>query len=1053
MIEAALAERLVAGAAATLVPLREEAEALREVFVDDANAVAAELDGAEVSLFGLIARLDAPRAEESGTFRVGARIELPRIGRVFTLDGLTLVAPRIDESRRVFAGAVRFDNDIRHTGGSTRDLFAELTGLDPDWLIVTQEVFREDAFIADISLRLDSVLATPLEIGAISLSTRGLDAKFSADLRQRIAHEMLARLSEVAGALLSGVDGLESVPDVDLLRCAGDERRECTFFDIRPGETPRFALWVAGNLEVRAFNGSVALPFKAKLLTENGPGLEFYLDADKIRENVVSLLSGALRALGPDGFDVTPLNTAPYGVEVSFALSLADLFRGSGLDLRVDRLRITTEGLDIKGPVTARSPASIPIGPVMIVAPGISVDLVNPAQIGLIGDVGLDEVTLNIVKIVSSVTTDLSNPAQARIALQGDAVVGNTVPLLSATGKATLSITPSARLSAETSAAIRKIIDGRADIELHRANKLSGLAHVAVLGLQIGSADFAFTINPGAFRAKGETSIPIGTNVMFEIEGDPSVGQLKAGGGLSLDIGSFPAASVRLGLSPASASAAISIAGMTGKIIAPSVTTITPDLVLELLKSLFKLDPASFLQAIKNREIVINLIEPGGAPSSAEIGEGDPVDGTAAPSPEGRERPENAGAEAEPVIAGDVPPVEVAADRLPPGVRPATEAGDPAAAAPPRSFSEGVTSSGEHPVVQDARGGSVEFRPYQAGPHFERVFRSFGDTEWVSFAIYNAGARNALASGAWRSYFRISGTPGPSPCAQEGRRRFPLRPGHRPSWQRPVHIVVAPGPGTPKLVAVEGGYEAPEPYSLDDFPFPFAAIGLTANRLLDQGTTLLPGDYTVLDRAVLTTISCDYGGALKVTLLNLDGPDENDVYFVESKAKTGTEEITIVARSGQSIRFSAHSPIFDVLVNDRDHPVFRFVVEAALQGRRLDLLWHDARGFLFLETEEEGRSGLVGVSSSTTRRAQIHDADQLPRRHGLERATIDHAAGEPYSFILKSLIEDEGERRIDVLAPLDLVDPDGTPTGPSYSASGSTPLTGRHRSNAQFQKR
>ena len=1016
---------------ASVAPLLTEAEALKADFEAGANELLNALRTAEFDLFGVTAKLVVPaNLSLSDEMRVGAVLTLPRRDIAVEMTGLTLIAPKL-EGGRISAGAIRFSADTKFVGNvKMLDVIAELTGLDPEWLTLTQERFVGNSYTADLAISVDGIFAAPVSLGAITISAKGIDAEFNNNLRFTIAREVEARLTDAAASLVEQVGTLGPVEDIALKVCENGSRADCTFIDV---EARQLAVWVSGTLLVDAFDNELRMPFTAQLFNQDGPSFRLKVDEDALRGTVTERISQVLSALGPnpDSFVINRLliDEPPYGIEVSFAFGIPDLGVADGLSLKVDRLQITQNGMRTNGPVAFRVPADIPLGPVSILKPGLEVDLLEPTIIAMVGDTALDPATVNVVKIASRVGVDLKEIA---VGVEGRMIVANTLPILRAKGKLSLGKAPEAKLDAETEAVIKKILDARAEVLVSgNDGSVSGDARLAVLGLDIGDTRFFFRVDPAQFSASGETRIPIGSNIRFDIEGGPGLSPVSGAASASLDFGSFRAVNVGLALEPGRAVGNFGVLGLNAKIIAPLVSDISERMVIDLLKSLFKVDISAFLNALKNREIVLNLIDPGGNPSDGTIGDGDPVDGgaetAAAPS-----EAANAGADAGVTLA-DAPANEARDQAIPPGAtevqaegEPADTSEDPAAPEHPRPRPAGGDSEETVVYADEDSGWRVTWVEAPGAPgHFIRQLSWEGRYVFNSSEFYTAAARAAMVEGPiWMRFYGLRGKASPYPCSVSSD-DFLLRP-DRPMHYRPIHLALEPGSPV-RLKAIEGGYNAPAPRIVDEFPFPFYDVGLSAAKLLDRETRLYPADRRLIRMSVRTALSCAYGTRPTIRFLKLGGAPENDAYVVRRDDEAGRKLVELMTREGTTISLSDASPLFGAMAEGSGHSIERLLIESSQNGKRLDLVWADEANQRFLLLERGGGSNaLIAAFPDKTLRATAERLKDNRARNGLDRELYAEDDEKEILAFMTDQLETAGDGEHHLFFPKDETDPNGS---------------------------
>jgi len=362
---------------------------------------------------------------------------------------------------------------------------------------------------------------------------------------------------------------------------------------------PKLIVGIKADLKVYE---NLKLPVKIDLLPfkVHQPNID-----DALKQSVLATLT----SLAPTQFGVFEFISPPqlkkipehgvYGVSFGAKIDLGFL------GVVFDRVALSTKGIILPKEVGASIPMAINLGYVVISEAGMIYNTRAPGLI-IFGDVtAVDASLAHIAKIQSKL--DLTDLPDARFVLEGNLVAANSLSILTARGEVGLKeamVSYEAHSNPMFESIIKAdsegLIDGKAQI-------FSTHSSLSLLGLKLNENDFIISVPEDVIRFKGGERLLIGwaefgvlTNTKFK---DPT-----ANASFELDLSGWKALGADLKVSLALAKLKMNVLGIKVKVITPSVQGLTPQLLLNILSNLLKVDIKSLLK-VKLDDITISVLD------------------------------------------------------------------------------------------------------------------------------------------------------------------------------------------------------------------------------------------------------------------------------------------------------------------------------------------------------------------------------------------------------------------------------------------------------------
>ncbi len=563
--------------------------------------LADHLPDCKLNIFG--AELEIGKDVEYSAARRGFKVsgKLSIADKQFEIKKLWIVgfdADKLVKERRLDKIELAFDEVEINPGIET--LVSSNLKIDQSLLKVAQ--FRRTAQAVHFQVLINLPGFGEFVAGDISLGAGGVEVKPFQGLKEGLIKKLVAELK------------VRKLPLADLgpVTLELDEERS----KVDPLE-----IWVKGNLEIAS---GLNMPFRCQVAPKLGKP-EF--DKAAIESKLGDVLSKLLPSDKIQVSNLKIIDEKPYGIRCDVKVNVFEF----GFDL--PGVEITTSKIRLPAVVSLRFPATIPIPTAFaLVNPGVEVNFEQKsfAVTGsfTVGSGGVDK----IFKVAARLEAALKDQ---RFTVNGTLILADFLPLAQVTGVADFRA-KRISLDAQTTGLLDKLLQVRAQTLIDgQTLTASQSASLGVLGFRIMDTESVIDCKVPQVRFSGSSRLLIAEAQLF-VEASPNLERFIAAASLNFEIGGFNIAGADLKVDIRRVELLLKLLGFKIKIIAPSLTTMTPDRVLRAILSVFDFDIDAFFKAIIKREITINLVD-GGKSGDGALGEGDPGGGEEQGEPGGGE--------------------------------------------------------------------------------------------------------------------------------------------------------------------------------------------------------------------------------------------------------------------------------------------------------------------------------------------------------------------------------------------------------------------------------
>lgn len=583
------------------------AEFLKRVNGELSEKAAKLLKGQKLEFFGANLAVVGDPVHDKG--RIRFNVKGMALGKSIEATNVLLVGGKITESG---VETPRFDFRETVLKPDIGKLIADLLDLDESILRIGPTVKLPDAISFSVSIHIEQ-LGGDILLGDISLGTQGVRANPLETLK--------AKLPDVVEKfVIDKLAGRTVIEDLGPISQLTLDKTKTRFLR-------QLEVWVKGKAEVPGLRDTY-IPFSARIIP--GPP-DIRIDEG---EATTEAIMAGLKQVLPENFlagspvkNPQPIRAKPYGV--SFDLEI----KAWVFTVAAKGIRLTTRGMELPQSIAVQPPGMIPVPTgFAIVDPGVVVPLKRDGEIGIVGDVTLASKGIDkIVKLRCVLTTSMRHPATFK--LDGTLILVDMLPLLKVDGTASFE-TGILDLNAQTVGIVDKIIQVR---DRTHVEAVKGLfeqnGSMGVLGIQLSQTNIKIEAFRPALTAKAKVSIPIVT-ADIGVTASPRLSDFKAHAEFDVGLGAFSLSSGILDVDSSKVDFRFHVAVFDVRVIAPSITTLTPDRVINAILSLFDFDIRAFFNAVINRKITISFFDEGGKRSNGSIGRGDslPPDSRGKPS-------------------------------------------------------------------------------------------------------------------------------------------------------------------------------------------------------------------------------------------------------------------------------------------------------------------------------------------------------------------------------------------------------------------------------------
>lgn len=337
---------------------------------------------------------------------------------------------------------------------------------------------------------------------------------------------------------------------------------------------------------------------------------------DQLLEQLTAFLGDALNGIVPGTPEnITVLTSAPYGVSFDLSANVG------GFAATIKGVKVTTEGLQLSSRLKLeyRQPPGVPIPPAFQALPvEISIDLEELANFEIGAFITFAADSYGVLGLDARLRGEGGGK---RLATEGVVKVLQSLPLVKSTGVVDFS-EKTIVMRTQTVGEIARLLDiGEQIVITAEPMQAEMAARVNALGVEaIGHLRVAVDGKQARITLGGTADLLLG-----KAEVNAVLDSRMRGTGVSGTIDTF-AGSASLTVTAGAAQAELNVHGFRIKLIAPSVRQLTRGLLEEALRRLF--DFRFSWDSLKNREIVISLLDPYGRTNTDPVG-GDPSSGKA----------------------------------------------------------------------------------------------------------------------------------------------------------------------------------------------------------------------------------------------------------------------------------------------------------------------------------------------------------------------------------------------------------------------------------------
>lgn len=574
-----------------------------------ADKLAADLKGKKLSLFGQtleiveVGRFDENRKGYAVTVQLNAGSTVLKVERLWLL-GLSMP---IQESLK----SVRFDfSEIKTSPAPEKFLQAILGSAFPSlqkYLQVSDIRLLPDGIHASLRIQCEA-LGGSLPAIELVLGSHPDTTALTAQLESALSEVIVTQLGK--GLVLAELGPVKNLTlDKDHTK-------------IGPSGV---VIYIGGSLAVESFE-NLEIPFSVQIF----PKLD--INSLKITEPVQNAfqtwLTSNVKIPGDTGIQIQHLKvktTAPYGISFDASVNIW-IF-----SIEIGRMAITQRGIELPEKISARFPGSIPAGIFAIVKPGVGFYLKGQGKLDILGDItflsdGID----HVVKIRSTMTAD---PKELKFSLTGQLVLLDFLPIFGVDGEVKFD-----QLRIELTGRSLPPIDKLLQIHGHTLGDgqrmvFEQTADMGVLGLNLFEMSVLIDGRQRKVRANGSVHLLVGDG-SIGIDAEPNFSRIHGRAELKVHIDRWEISGAVVDIDPGLVKLQGSILGLAKiTVVVPTVSALTPKLLLDAILSMFDFDIEGFFRAIINRDIVISLVDGKGKSTNGTLGQGEPL-GNNTPSPD-----------------------------------------------------------------------------------------------------------------------------------------------------------------------------------------------------------------------------------------------------------------------------------------------------------------------------------------------------------------------------------------------------------------------------------
>ncbi|MTH95883.1 hypothetical protein [Roseibium sp. RKSG952] len=624
-------------------------------------------DGQEVALFGVT--LEIREAEDSSPLRYDLIARGASLGKCG--QDLKISSVELERKNNAFWGInlSSLTPEARRSAGAILrcKLYSTFPNL-KQYLIISELAVGPGVIAADLQLQ-----DLPF-IGSISLGRQNFaDPNFEAGLKQAleknindyVSSKLLENLPE---NLTSGEFDLAGIGELNF---DATNPIKVILFE----QTPRVEL--NGTLNIAS---SISADATVILLLRNsGPDIDIRLKPD-ISDSLSKLVGSSLPMLGDNGINIKNFNVGPLDAHrkrwgIVFEANISIPLLPNNVKINIKRVELSQSGLELDDEIRAKLSAPMSFGPVALDSIIVIYHTGNSdnSREGLTLGADLTFLEPNLARILKiEALLDLREIADLRFLLSGRLIAFDNLALLVSNGDIELGKARMS-LSVKSTKPIEPVLDvnGTASLDLP-ATRISADSRLAILGIQLSKNKLRFCAKKCGQSAREEgyasirsTSPLLIGNFTLAAETDLALRNPKADGGVKLDLFGWSPGHAGVYADLDKAQSRLSLLGIKITVTTPSIRTMTPELLLRILTSLFDISLEDLLK-LKLDDIKITVINGDG--SSDSFSDGNSESDSSSGSLPGQVKNEEEGQKT--ALARDDSPEEERTGIPPPSVQP-----------------------------------------------------------------------------------------------------------------------------------------------------------------------------------------------------------------------------------------------------------------------------------------------------------------------------------------------------------------------------------------------
>jgi hypothetical protein len=611
-------------------------------------------NGQEVTLFGVTFEIKEVEGATPIRYDLIAKGDsLGTCGQDLKIGGVEL-----EHDNNAFWGInlVSLNSEARRSAGAILrcKLYATFPSL-KRYLVISELAIGPSMIAADLQLR-DLPFIGSISLGRQNFANPNFEAGLKQALEKNINNYVTTKLLDTlpdnlaSGAIdLAGIGTLTFFDATDPIKAV--DPIKVVLFE----QTPRVEL--NGTLNIAS---SISADATVTLqLRKGGPDIDVRLKPDALKtitDNLSILVGSSLPMLADNGVQIKDLNVGPLDAHrkrwgIVFGADISLPLPPNNVKINIKRVELSQSGLELDDELRMKLSIPMYFGPValdsiiVIYHTGSS----DTSREGLTLGADLTFVEPQLARILKiEALLDLREIADLRFLLSGRLIALDSLALLVSNGDIELGKARMA-LSVKSTKPIEPVldIDGTASLDLP-ATRISADSRLAVLGIQLSRDKLRFCAKNCGQSGREEGYASINSTVGLLIgdftlaaETDLALRNPKADGGVELNLFGWKPGGAGLYADLDKAQSRLSLLGIKITVTTPSIRTMTPELLLRILTSLFDISLEDLLK-LKLDDIKITVVNGDGSSDSFSDGNNESNNSGRPPGPEDGENPNEA---------------------------------------------------------------------------------------------------------------------------------------------------------------------------------------------------------------------------------------------------------------------------------------------------------------------------------------------------------------------------------------------------------------------------